>query len=83
MSFHVKQEVDMLYQYTNGFAFAFNKEKDEIIIRFYQRIPVFKPKNSVEEEDVVALIMNKECAKNLLQALNTVYKDNPEVKANE
>lgn len=66
-----------MLQFTNGFSCAADKNKEEIIFRFFQQIPEIgndgKTKRMVEDE-VVQLVMGKVLAQNLLDTLKEILE---------
>lgn len=67
-----------MLQYTNGFSFALDREKESLIMNCVQRIPKIidgKMGEETEVENVATLVMDKTTAETLLKALKTLLEN--------
>lgn len=64
-----------MLQFTNGFSCAMDQNKEELMINFVQQIPEIGEDGktqSVQNENVIKLVMGKVLAQNLLDALTEI-----------
>jgi len=67
-----------MFQYTNGFSCAMDRERTELRIRFLQHSPDFGTDNQLggmRNEEVASLIMNRDTALRLAEALNQILEE--------